>query len=183
MNKFQTGNACELYKHQFTINADHWTVTDTESIPTGEIRSVDDSVMDLRNSTILGDVIDKVPGGGYDYNFCLTMNDTENEKNLVATVLHPTSGRYLKVFSNQPGIQFYTANFLPESNSTGVRGKNGSEYFKHAAFCLETQNYPNAINHVSTEILFYILKNILHIKTNILLLKFKTDQTVDIRFN
>ncbi|XP_006624842.1 aldose 1-epimerase-like isoform X2 [Apis dorsata] len=142
-----TGNACELYKHQFTINADHWTVTDAESIPTGEIRSVDDSVMDLRNSTILGDIIDKIPGGGYDYNFCLTMNNTENEKNLVATVLHPTSGRYLKVFSNQPGIQFYTANFLPESTGTGIRGKNGSEYFKHAAFCLETQNYPNAINH------------------------------------
>ncbi|CAK9832034.1 Galactose mutarotase [Anthophora retusa] len=141
------GNATELYKHRFMLNADRWTVTDTKSIPTGEIRSVVDTVMDLRNLTTLGDVIDKVPGGGYDYNFCLTMNDTANEKNLVAQVLHPPSGRYLEVFSNQPGVQFYTANFLPENGNRGIRGKNGNAYFKHAAFCLETQNYPDAVHH------------------------------------
>ncbi|CAK9796835.1 Galactose mutarotase [Anthophora plagiata] len=141
------GNATELYKHRFMLNADRWTVTDAKSIPTGEIRSVVDTVMDLRNSTTLGDVIDKVPGGGYDYNFCLTMNDTANERNLVAQVIHPPSGRYLEVFSNQPGVQFYTANFLPENGNRGIRGKNGSAYFKHAAFCLETQNYPDAVHH------------------------------------
>ncbi|XP_043595614.1 galactose mutarotase-like isoform X1 [Bombus pyrosoma] len=140
------GNASELYKHRFTLNADHWTVTDTESIPTGEIRSVLGTVMDLRNSTILGDVIDKVPGGGYDYNFCLRVNDTANERNVVANVLHPNSGRYLQVFSNQPGVQFYTANFLPERETPGIKGKNGTTYFKHGAFCLETQNYPDAVN-------------------------------------
>lgn len=141
------GNARELYKHQFTLNADCWTVTDAESIPTGEIRSVLDTVMDLRNSITLGDVIDKVPGGGYDHNFCLKLNDTTNETNLVARVLHPTTGRYLQVFSNQPGVQFYTANFLPERDSVSIQGKNGTAYFKHGAFCLETQNYPDAVNH------------------------------------
>ncbi|KOC68795.1 Aldose 1-epimerase, partial [Habropoda laboriosa] len=141
------GNATELYKHRFMLNADRWTITDTDNIPTGEIRSVVDTVMDLRNSTTLGDVIDKVPAGGYDSNFCVTASDTANEKNLVARVLHPPSGRYLEVFSNQPGVQFYTSNCLPERNKVGIQGKNGSTYFKHAAFCLETQNYPDAVNH------------------------------------
>ncbi|CAL7952574.1 unnamed protein product [Xylocopa violacea] len=142
------GTACELFRHTFMLNADRWTVTDSESIPTGEIRSVNGTVMDLRNSTILGDVINKVPGGdGYDHNFCLTTNNAKNELNLVAKVVHPTSGRYLEVFSNQPGVQFYTANFLPADSSKGIRGKNGCRYFKHAAFCLETQNYPDAVNH------------------------------------
>ncbi|KAL6430798.1 hypothetical protein ACFW04_006963 [Cataglyphis niger] len=142
----RTTNAEELYKHVFTLNADHWTVTDSESIPTGEIRPVENSVMDLRNVTVLGDVIDKVPGGGYDYNFCLSEHDYE-KRNLVAKVLHPDSGRSLEVYSNQPGVQLYTSNFLPERNNTGILGKDGVRYFKHAAFCLETQNYPDAVNH------------------------------------
>lgn len=139
------------------MNADRWTPTDTKNIPTGEILSVTDTAMDLRNLTVLGDVIDKIPGGGYDNNFCLIVNDTLSERNFVASALHPTSGRYLEVFSNQPGVQFYTANSLPEHNSAGIRGKNGSVYFKHAAFCLETQNYPDAVNHVSAEILLCVL--------------------------
>ncbi|XP_076662937.1 galactose mutarotase isoform X2 [Andrena cerasifolii] len=140
-------NATELYKHQVTLNANSWTVTDAESIPTGEIRSVENTIMDLRNSTTLGHVIDKVSGGGYDHNFCVTATDTGDDTVFVARVLHPTSGRYLEVYSNQPGVQFYTSNFLPEQGSPGIRGKNNSEYFKHGAFCLETQNYPDAVNH------------------------------------
>ena len=103
--------------------------------------------MDLRKSIILGEVINKVPGGGYDYNFCLPNSDTTKTQ-FVAKVFHPTSGRVMEVFSNQPGVQFYTANYFPEKNSTGIFGKGGKQYFKHAAFCLETQNYPDAINHV-----------------------------------
>ncbi|XP_070157639.1 galactose mutarotase isoform X1 [Polyergus mexicanus] len=140
-------NAEELYKHIFTLNADHWTVTDSESIPTGEIRPVENSVMDLRNATVLGDVIDKVPGGGYDCNFCLSEPHDYKKRDLVAKVLHPASGRSLEVYSNQPGVQFYTSNFLPDRNNMGILGKDGARYFKHAAFCLETQNYPDAVNH------------------------------------
>lgn len=140
-------NSTELYEHRFTLNADRWTVTDSESIPTGEIRPVDGTLMELRNTTRLGDVIDRLPDGGYDHNFCVTPNLTGDRENLVATVLHPTSGRYLEVFSNQPGVQFYTANFLPAPGNAGIRGKNASAYFKHGAFCLETQNYPDAVNH------------------------------------
>ena len=104
--------------------------------------------MDLRKPTVLGEVINKVPGGGFDYNFCLPESDVRKIK-LVAKVLHPISGRFIEVHSNQPGVQFYTSNFLPEKNLTGILGKAEKPYFKHAAFCLETQNYPDAINHVS----------------------------------
>jgi len=136
------------------LNADRWTVTDSESIPTGEIRPVKNSIMELRNPTLLGNVIDKVPGGGYDYNFCLPEPHDYKKKSFVAQVLHPTSGRTLEVYSNQPGVQFYTSNFLPERNNTAIVGKNGAKYFKHAAFCLETQNYPDAVNHVSKSCFF-----------------------------
>ncbi|XP_012058042.1 PREDICTED: aldose 1-epimerase-like [Atta cephalotes] len=137
-------NASELYKHMITINADCWTVTDSESIPTGEIQSVVNTIMDLRNLKKFGDVIDKVPGGGYDNNFCLPKSYNDGKVNFVAKVVHPSSGRSLKVYSNQPGVQLYTTNSVPEN---GIVGKNGAKYFKHAAFCLETQNYPDAINH------------------------------------
>jgi len=140
-------NAEEVYKHVFTLNADRWTVTDSGSIPTGEIRSVENSVMDLRTPTTLGDVIDEVPGGGYDYNFCLPEPHDRRKTSFVAKVLHPASGRRLEVYSNQPGVQLYTSNSIPERNETGISGKDGAQYFKHAAFCLETQNYPDAVNH------------------------------------
>lgn len=141
-------HASELYNHEIEINADRWTVTNSESIPTGEIRSVANSIMDLRTSTRLGDVIDKVPGGdGYDHNFCLSDNDKRTKQKFVAKVFHPNSGRYLEVRSDQPGVQLYTSNFLPESTTYGIAGKDGAKYFKHEAFCLETQNYPDAVNH------------------------------------
>ncbi|XP_051167406.1 galactose mutarotase isoform X2 [Leptopilina boulardi] len=139
-------NAEEIYKHQIQLNADRWTVTDSESIPTGELRPVDNTLMDLRNPTFLGNVINKVAGGGYDYNFCLPDSDKTKTK-FVAKVVHPDSGRYMVVYSDQLGVQFYTSNFFPERNTSAILGKEGKPYFKHAAFCLETQNYPDAINH------------------------------------
>lgn len=133
------------------MSADRWTVTDADSIPTGEIRSVANSIMDLRKPTILGDVINKVPNGGYDYNFCLPDEDKIKNK-FVAKVIHPSSGRTLEVFTNQPGVQLYTSNSIPDdktfiSGKLGITGKNGMKYFKHGALCLETQNYPDAVNH------------------------------------
>lgn len=64
---------------------------------------------------------------------------------------HPPSGRFMEIYSDQPGVQFYTANFLPDPNSgdTLTVGKNGASYMKQGAFCLETQNFPDAVNHVS----------------------------------
>lgn len=151
----QDANASELYKHVVTVNGDRWTVTDSESIPTGEIRPVAGSVMDLRRPTVLGDVINSVPGGGYDYNFCLPQDNSQGQEQFVAKAHHSESGRYMEVYSNQPGVQIYTANFLPDpAKDSGVLGKEGKRYFKHGAICFETQNYPDAVNHVSL-----ILKN------------------------
>lgn len=138
-----------MYKHEISINADRWTVTDNNSLPTGELRPVANSIMDLRIAKVLGDVINKVPIGGYDYNFCVPEDDGPKGERFVARVLDPVSGRYLEVYSNQPGVQLYTSNGLPETTDAGVTGKNGQQYFKHGAFCLETQNYPDAVNHVS----------------------------------
>jgi aldose 1-epimerase len=131
------------------MNADRWTVTDVNNIPTGEIRSVNNSTMDLRNPTVLGDVIEKTLEGGYDYNFCLSDYTDPVLEKFVAKVFHPRTGRTLEIFTNQPGVQFYTANNLPEIGSQGIEGKEGAVYYKYGAFCLETQNYPDAINHAS----------------------------------
>ena len=65
----------------------------------------------------------------------------------VSRVSHPSSGRYLEVYSNQPGVQFYTSNCLPSPRDQALLGKNGAGYRRHAAFCLETQIYPDAVNH------------------------------------
>jgi len=143
---FQDKNADELYKHEITLNADRWTVTDTDNIPIGEIRSVENTIMDLRNPTVL-DIVNKIPCRGYDSNFCLPDPYDAEKISFVAKVSHSPSGRYLEVHSNQPGVQFYTSNCLPKRNEEPIAGKNGARYFKHAAFCLETQNYPDAVNH------------------------------------
>lgn len=132
-------------------------MTDEESIPTGEIRSVANSIMDLRIAKRLGDVIDKVPGGGYDYNFCVPEDDGPKGNRFIARAEHPNSGRYLEVYSDQPGVQLYTSNFIPDETTQGILGKSGQKYFKHGAFCLETQNYPDAVNHVSTALYIFLI--------------------------
>lgn len=123
----------------------------------GNFLRVASTAFDLRTSKILGDVISKLPSQpGFDNNFCITKGFRQEEA-FVARVYHPDSGRVLEVYSNQPGVQFYTGNFLPENpksfqgdlkNLPRLTGK-GTQYYKHGAFCLETQNYPDAVNHVS----------------------------------
>ncbi|KAJ8915083.1 hypothetical protein NQ315_014338 [Exocentrus adspersus] len=135
--------AAGLYDHVVAINADRITETNA-GIPTGKILPVSGTVFDFRIPKRLGDVINNVPNAaGYDNNFCI-IRGTEQETTFVAKIDHPKSGRTLEVYSNQPGVQFYTGNALPEDKS--VTGKDGYIQ-KHAAFCLETQIYPDAIHH------------------------------------
>lgn len=160
-----------LYEHLLSINADRYTVTDGNSIPTGELAPVGGTLWDLRIPRQLGDVIPLMSGGGYDHNFCITSNEGLT---FVARVVHPQSARTLEVYSNQPGVQFYTSNYFPKDTSNDppgqlngkfkipktkqtifflvvqkpLIGRRGRQYFTHAAFCLETQNFPDAINHV-----------------------------------
>ncbi|KAL1110279.1 hypothetical protein AAG570_008356 [Ranatra chinensis] len=131
-----------LYEHEVVINADKYTPLSKEfSLPTGEIKSVDTTEFDLRNKTILGDSIKKTSNGdGFDIN--LIVNGEGYRQ--FSKVAHPQSGRYMTVYSDQPGVQFYTSNFL-----NNVIGKDGQVYNKHAGLCLETQQFPDAVNHVS----------------------------------
>ncbi|XP_070496494.1 galactose mutarotase [Chironomus tepperi] len=106
----------EIYSHVISINADKITETDSESIPTGKLLDVGGTPFDLRIPRELGPAMKNLTGPGYDDNFCVNIPKSANEQPVVfvSRVIHPTSGRYLEVFSNQPGVQLYTSNFLPD---------------------------------------------------------------------
>ncbi|XP_048519053.1 galactose mutarotase isoform X2 [Dendroctonus ponderosae] len=140
-----TGSSA-LYQHLLAINADQTTDVDKDSIPTGKLLPVAGTVFDLRIPHPLGAVIDKVPHyEGFDHNFCITKGTGQGGA-FVARAEHPGTGRALEVYSNQPGVQFYTSNHI---QSGTLSGKGGASYGKHGAFCLETQNYPDAVNHAN----------------------------------
>lgn len=101
-----------LYEHLITINADKITVNDCESIPTGKFKCVGGSIFDFRIPKHLGAALARVECNGFDNNFCITKG-TEQKLTFMARALHPKSGRFLEVYSDQPGLQFYTANYMP----------------------------------------------------------------------
>lgn len=144
----ETGSR-EIYDHHIQLCANQYTPVDSGRIPTGELADVDGTGFDLRSETRLGDVIHRIPGGGYDHNFVASKNDAtfNNTLPLVAKFWHSKSGRLMQVFSDQPGLQLYTGNGLPSDGS--LVGKNGSVYSIHGGVCIETQNFPNAINQVT----------------------------------
>ncbi|KAK2578681.1 hypothetical protein KPH14_012169 [Odynerus spinipes] len=110
----------ELKQHKILLNCDRWTFADyTDPIPTGAIRGVGGTVMDFRIPRLLGEYMAKVPPGeGYDHNFCVTKN-WPSGSSFVARALHMKSGRVLEVYSDQPGVQFYTGGrLLPRFPST-----------------------------------------------------------------
>ena len=132
-----------ILDHVLHINADHYTPVDATGIPTGEILKVDD-VMSFIKPTAIGARIDKLTGepGGYDHNYCLNKKEF-GRLSLAARVEESTSGRVIEIFTTEPGIQFYTGNFL---DGTEV-GKGGQQYEFRNALCLETQHFPDSINH------------------------------------
>ncbi|XP_043066938.1 galactose mutarotase [Drosophila bipectinata] len=141
--------ASGLYEHAIEINAYGITETDQDSIPTGKITPVDGTSYDLRVAGNLGERLKALqPARGYDDNFCVTFSPPQPLA-MVARASHPPSGRWLEVVSNQPGVQFYTSNFMPdvENGEAPISGKDGASYGKHGAFCLETQKFPDSVNH------------------------------------
>jgi len=119
-------------------------VADANSIPTGQIRSVKESPMDFTGPVPIGERIkDDCPqlkcGNGYDHNFVL--NKTPGELSIAARAADPDSGREMEALTTEPGVQFYSANFLD-----GLTGKGGAVYPARSAFCLETQHYPDSPN-------------------------------------
>jgi len=133
-----------ILDHELTIMADRYTPVDDTLIPTGEIASVRGTVMDFSRATAIGARIKDVPGpapGGYDHNYVLSHGG--GVLAMSAAVRDPQSGRVLEVLTSEPGIQLYTGNFLDGT----ITGKAGVAYQKHAGFCLETQHFPDSINH------------------------------------
>jgi aldose 1-epimerase len=132
-----------------TIKADKFTPVDAGLIPTGELRDVQDTPFDFRNPTAIGASINQDDeqlklGHGYDHNF-VVRGGGRGSAVLAARAVDPSSGRVLEVWTTEPGVQLYTGNFL---DGTTV-GKGGKTYALHAAFCLETQHYPDSPNRPS----------------------------------
>lgn len=136
-----TGN---VYNHELTLNARFFTPTDDTNIPTGEIVSVKGTPMDFTSPKKIGTDIDKDDeqlkfGTGYDHNWVL--NKPAGIMGLAAIAHDPQSGRVMEVHTTQPGVQFYSANWVDNE-----LGKSGKRYGKRWAFCLETQHFADAIN-------------------------------------
>jgi len=134
----------DVLGHELTIMADRYTPVDDTLIPIGEVASVRGTVMDFNRSTPIGARIAQVPGpapGGYDHNYVLTHGG--GVLAMSATVREPGSGRMMDVLTSEPGVQLYTGNFLDGT----LTGKAGVAYKQHFGFCLETQHFPDAVNH------------------------------------
>ena len=135
------GQAQDNFGHVLTLNADRYTVVDNTLIPTGELRPVQGTPMDFRTPHAIGERIAKVEGpapGGYDHNWVLNGEGMRT----AATVYEPVSGRTMEVSTDQPGVQFYSGNFLDGK----LTGKGGTVYKQHYGFCLETQHFPDSPN-------------------------------------
>ncbi len=132
--------------HQLKLYADHYTPADDTLIPTGAITPVDGSPLDFRKATRLGDRIESLTATsalGYDHNYVLNRKSVSDGTLVMAAELHDTaSGRTLRVSTTEPGIQLYSGNFLK-----GQLGKGGKAYPHRSAMCLETQHYPDSVNH------------------------------------
>ncbi len=133
---FNLAGSGNIFDQTLTLNSDYYTPTDDTLIPTGVLEPVDNTLFDFRKPVIFGDWIPKIETG-YDHNFVLKNNGQLQE---IATACHPASGRQLKVFTDQPGVQLYTAYWID-----GIVGKKGIQHH-YDAFCLETQHYPDSPN-------------------------------------
>jgi len=132
----------DVLGHELELEADKDTAVDSAAnlIPTGEFADVKGTPLDFRTPHAIGERIAKVEGG-YDHNFVLRSGG--GTLALAARAVEPTTGRVLEIYTDQPGIQFYSGNFLDGT----VKGKSGVAYGKHFGFCLETQHFPDSPNH------------------------------------
>ena len=137
-------NGGTITDHNLVLKANGFTETSDDLIPNGTIVDVADTPMDFRNRKVIGKDIDKdyTPlnvAGGYDHNFVLDKEDGKLEK--VAEVSEDTTGRVMEIYTDLPGMQFYSGNFIVKEE-----GKGGSEYTKRTGMCFETQYFPNSMN-------------------------------------
>ena len=135
-----------ILNHQLMLNASAFTPVDQGLITTGKFWSVENTPMDFRKPCAIGERIESDYeqlkfGKGYDHNWVINLKDGD-EPALAATVYEPGSGRFLEIYTTEPGIQFYSGNFLGGSN----KGKSGKTYGLRSGLCLETQHYPDSPN-------------------------------------
>jgi aldose 1-epimerase len=134
------GTDSTVLNQELQIKADKYTPVDAGLIPTGEIADVKATPFDFTSSKQIGRDIGQVKGG-YDHNWVLNKKGNALEK--IVTLYHPASGRVMEVYTTEPGVQFYTGNFL---NGRLANTKGGVKYGQHAALCLETQHFPDSPN-------------------------------------
>ncbi|HTJ52737.1 MAG TPA: aldose epimerase family protein [Cyclobacteriaceae bacterium] len=141
-----TGNAKrDILEHEIMINSDEIVPVDKTLIPTGKLRKVANTPFDFTTAQVIGKGInDKdeqiVLGGGYDH--CFVLRDASDSLKLAAVLTEPTSGRKVEVYTTEPGIQFYSGNFLTGS----ITGKGNVVYARRFGLCLETEHFPDSPN-------------------------------------
>ncbi len=139
---FNLSNEETVLNHYLIINSDFYTPVNENLVPTGEIRSVANTVFDFRKPKRVGEGIEKMLQNGflgYDHNFVL--NGESNQLKFASKLIDHKTGRCMEVYTTQPGLQLYTGNYL-----SNVRGKRGQIYKRYSGLCLETQNFPDAPN-------------------------------------
>ncbi|RRB02957.1 galactose mutarotase [Larkinella rosea] len=129
-----------ILSHEVQINADRYVVMDPKMVPTGELREVKNSALDFTKPAALGSRMEQLPGA-YDHNFLLNRSGN-NALQLAATVFEPGSGRYLSVFTTEPGLELATANWL----NGKLKGKGNRVYAKQSGFLLYPQHLPDSPN-------------------------------------
>lgn len=132
----------DVLGHTMMIAAAKYTPVDNTLIPTGELLPVKDTPFDFTQPKTIGERIAQIPIGGYDHNYVL--DSTKDLSKIAARVVEPSTGRVLEVFTTEPGLQFYAGIGLNGS----IKGIGGA-YQRYGAFCLETQHFPDAVNHPS----------------------------------
>lgn len=139
-------NAADVLSHEVMIKSENITPVDAGLIPTGDLLPVEGTPFDFRQPVAIGERVDDNHeqirlGGGYDHNFVIR-RETPSDLELIASVFDRNSGRFMEVLSKEPGVQFYSGNFLDGS----LTGKNGKQYVKRSGLCLETQYFPDSPN-------------------------------------